>query len=121
LATKLFEDTIYNNAYYSYVGGLPLKELNKWELELLSMLDFDLYIPLSLFESYSAPFESFVQWLQHSHIETHSEHTNNGRARGNAKHIRRVKSVVDSQLFVTSNPERVRRQYSRSLSALSLN
>ena len=33
-----------NNAYFSFVGGVPLKELNALEVEFLSSLNFDFYI-----------------------------------------------------------------------------
>jgi hypothetical protein len=41
---KFFDDAHYNNAYYSYVGGVPLKELNALEVEFLSLLNFDFYV-----------------------------------------------------------------------------
>lgn len=43
-SAKFFDDAAYNNAYYSYVGGVPLRELNALEVEFLSLLNFDFYV-----------------------------------------------------------------------------
>eukprot|EP00249_Psilotum_nudum_P016789 c25989_g1_i1 orf=268-795(-) len=40
IATKLFDDIHYNNAFYSRVGGIGIAELNGLELDFLFRLDF---------------------------------------------------------------------------------
>lgn len=41
---KFFDDAHHNSAYFSYIGGVPLRELNTLEVEFLSLLNFDFYI-----------------------------------------------------------------------------
>lgn len=43
-SAKFFDDAHYNNSYYAYVGGVPLKELNALEVEFLSLLNFDFHV-----------------------------------------------------------------------------
>lgn len=52
LAAKLFDDIIYNNKYYSLVAGVPVQELNALELQLLLLLDHNLFIEREQFEMY---------------------------------------------------------------------
>ena len=42
----------YNNAFYARVGGVSNPELNKLELELLFLLDFDVTVSSRVFETY---------------------------------------------------------------------
>lgn len=42
--SKFFDDAHTNNAYFAYVGGVPLKELNALEVEFLSIINFDFYV-----------------------------------------------------------------------------
>lgn len=50
IALKYVEDNIYNNKYYSDVGGIELKEINKLEIEMLKGLNFDLSINIKKYE-----------------------------------------------------------------------
>ncbi|KAJ5066059.1 hypothetical protein M0811_03392 [Anaeramoeba ignava] len=43
-AAKFFDDQFYNNKFYATVGGIPLEEMNKLELEFLFLIDFQLVI-----------------------------------------------------------------------------
>ena len=52
VSIKYNEDIIFDNDYYSKVAGLNLSEINKLELEFISILDFNLYIDSQEFESY---------------------------------------------------------------------
>ena len=52
VAIKYNEDIIFNNDYYSQVAGVKLNEINKMELEFISLLDFNLYIDPEEFGSY---------------------------------------------------------------------
>jgi len=40
IAAKIYDESTYNNKYYSHVGGVALKELNHLEHKFLSLLDF---------------------------------------------------------------------------------
>ncbi|KAG2214710.1 hypothetical protein INT46_000929 [Mucor plumbeus] len=53
VASKFTSDIFYANSRYAKVGGIPLVELNQLELELLFLLDFQLYIPLEDIQLYA--------------------------------------------------------------------
>lgn len=50
VATKVFDDILYDNAHFAKVGGLDVKELNMLELDFLKLLDFKLCISAEEFE-----------------------------------------------------------------------
>ncbi|KAK9689194.1 hypothetical protein RND81_09G042400 [Saponaria officinalis] len=52
VASKILDDVQYNNAFYAKVGGVSNVELNKLELELLFLLDFQVMVSSHVFESY---------------------------------------------------------------------
>ncbi|KAJ6853360.1 putative cyclin-P1-1 [Iris pallida] len=52
VASKVLDDTHQNNAFYARVGGVSNLELNRLELELLFLLDFEVTLSLRTFESY---------------------------------------------------------------------
>uniref|UniRef100_A0A7N0RJM9 Cyclin n=1 Tax=Kalanchoe fedtschenkoi TaxID=63787 RepID=A0A7N0RJM9_KALFE len=52
VASKILDDEHYNNAFYARVGGVSNADLNRLELELLFMLDFDVTVSYKVFESY---------------------------------------------------------------------
>ncbi|XP_022140365.1 cyclin-U1-1 [Momordica charantia] len=52
VASKMLDDVHYNNAFYARVGGVTKGELNKLELELLFLLDFDLTVTARAFQTY---------------------------------------------------------------------
>lgn len=52
IAAKLYDETTYNNKYYSVVGGVALHELNALELQFIALLNFDLNIPWNVYEQY---------------------------------------------------------------------
>lgn len=52
VASKILDDSHYNNAFYARVGGVSNAELNKLEIELLFMLDFGVTVSSRVFESY---------------------------------------------------------------------
>ncbi|KAI8647600.1 cyclin-domain-containing protein [Parasitella parasitica] len=60
IASKFTSDIFYANSRYAKVGGIPLVELNQLELELLFLLDFQLYIPVQDIQLYAD------QLLEHS-------------------------------------------------------
>lgn len=52
IALKVNEDCFYKNNYYSEISGIPLKELNQLEYNLLILLDFQTNISLKVFNEY---------------------------------------------------------------------
>ncbi|CAD8120130.1 unnamed protein product [Paramecium sonneborni] len=44
LSIKYNDDDYYKNDYYAKVGGITISELNKLEQELLTLLDYELYV-----------------------------------------------------------------------------
>ncbi|KAG6521145.1 cyclin-U1-1-like isoform X1 [Zingiber officinale] len=52
LASKFLDDTHRNNAFFAKVGGVCNGELNRMELELLFLLDFNLVVGWREFETY---------------------------------------------------------------------
>ncbi|CAM0140204.1 unnamed protein product [Umbelopsis sp. WA50703] len=53
VASKFVSDVFYANARYAKVGGLPLAELNRLELEFLFLCNFDLYVRLEDLQEYA--------------------------------------------------------------------
>uniref|UniRef100_A0A7S0BL77 Cyclin n=1 Tax=Rhodosorus marinus TaxID=101924 RepID=A0A7S0BL77_9RHOD len=55
LATKYLEDEVRTNSYYARVGGIStMKEMNKLEGAMLSILNFDLYVDPEEFDIYQS-------------------------------------------------------------------
>ncbi|KAG5175352.1 cyclin-domain-containing protein [Tribonema minus] len=52
LAAKFFDDCYYNNAYYSRIGGIPVRELNTLEAEFLFGINFGLNVTPPEFYKY---------------------------------------------------------------------
>ncbi|KAL9248101.1 hypothetical protein vseg_021461 [Gypsophila vaccaria] len=52
VASKILDDVQYNNAFYAKVGGVSNVELNRLELDLLFLLDFEVMVSSPVFESY---------------------------------------------------------------------
>jgi len=67
IAAKLFDDSTYNNKYYSHVGGVPLKELNLLEFKFLSLLNYELNVTLEHFDLYR--YQAELQVLRTLHEE----------------------------------------------------
>ena len=44
IAAKLLDDNHNNNSFFVDIGGLPVSRMNKFELELLYILDFDIWV-----------------------------------------------------------------------------
>ncbi len=64
LAAKYNQDMYYDNPYYSLVGGVAPAELNRLEIEMLSLLDFDLHVSS---ETYDRCLLRLVQYKSGSH------------------------------------------------------
>ncbi|KAI8344053.1 cyclin-domain-containing protein [Chlamydoabsidia padenii] len=52
VASKFTSDVFFQNSRYAKVGGLPLLELNRLELELLFLCEFKLHVPLEDLQDY---------------------------------------------------------------------
>lgn len=52
VASKLFSDVFFTNTRYAKVGGLPVTELNKLELEFLALNNFSLFISTEELQKY---------------------------------------------------------------------
>eukprot|EP01022_Parablepharisma_sp_SALTPOND_P001187 TRINITY_DN105776_c0_g1_i1.p3 TRINITY_DN105776_c0_g1~~TRINITY_DN105776_c0_g1_i1.p3 ORF type:complete len:108 (-),score=17.03 TRINITY_DN105776_c0_g1_i1:101-424(-) len=52
LAIKYNEDQYFDNKYYARVGGVSLEELNFLEREILSLLDYELYVDPNIYKKY---------------------------------------------------------------------
>ncbi|KAJ8434612.1 hypothetical protein Cgig2_025038 [Carnegiea gigantea] len=57
IASKMLDDVQYNNAFYARIGGVSNMELNRLELELLFLLDFEVMVSSPVFESYCCHLE----------------------------------------------------------------
>jgi len=44
LSQKIYDDTFYSNEYWAFICGVPLKNINKIELQILLTLDFNLIV-----------------------------------------------------------------------------
>lgn len=68
VASKMLDDVQYNNAFYARVGGVSNVELNRLELELLFLLDFEVMVSSPTFESYCWHFEK--EMMRHNLANT---------------------------------------------------
>ena len=61
LAIKYSEDKFYRNEFYARIGGISRKELNSLEKEMLSMLDFDLFVSETVYETYVKEIQAYFE------------------------------------------------------------
>ena len=52
LALKYNEDIVYDNKFYSEVGGISLNETNNLEYQCIQLLNFNLFVDDELFNKY---------------------------------------------------------------------
>ena len=60
IALKYNEDEIYNNNYYSQIGGINYEELMQLELNFLVLIDFNVYINNKTFEQYKSALQLLI-------------------------------------------------------------
>eukprot|EP01062_Namystynia_karyoxenos_P006944 TRINITY_DN12428_c1_g1_i1.p1 TRINITY_DN12428_c1_g1~~TRINITY_DN12428_c1_g1_i1.p1 ORF type:complete len:1043 (+),score=356.57 TRINITY_DN12428_c1_g1_i1:80-3130(+) len=60
LATKQHDDCLRNNAAYAAIGGCSAKELNRMEMEMLGLLQYDLWIEPGFYKSFAQELSQFV-------------------------------------------------------------
>lgn len=63
IASKLMDDGTYNNKYYSHVGGISVKELNRLECEFLMLMEYNLNVDNATFECYR--YDTEIQVLKY--------------------------------------------------------
>ena len=61
VADKFHSDEFLRNTDYADVGGITNKEINRLEQELVSILEFDLFIDQEKFEAYNEKLLQFAQ------------------------------------------------------------
>jgi hypothetical protein len=52
VALKVVDDEYFRNSYYAHVGGIPVGELNRMELDFLKAIDFNLFVDPETFETF---------------------------------------------------------------------
>lgn len=57
VAAKMLDDVHYNNTFYARVGGVTNLELNRLEIDLLFLLNFEMTVHCRVFESYCQQLE----------------------------------------------------------------
>lgn len=60
IASKLNEDLIHSNLYFSKVGGINLFEINLLENDLLNLIKFNLHVDEITFEKYKKYFKKII-------------------------------------------------------------
>ena len=60
VAIKYNEDEYYDMNFYSKIGGVTLKEIQKLEHSILTLLNFDLFVNETLFNKYSNYIQSVI-------------------------------------------------------------
>ncbi len=60
IALKYNEDEIYQNHYYSQIGGINYEELMELELNFLVLIDFNVYINNETFEQYKSALQLLI-------------------------------------------------------------
>lgn len=53
VAVKFFDDKYYSNAFFSKVGGVSSKELNRLEISFLSGIQFHLFVGINVYRQYN--------------------------------------------------------------------
>lgn len=53
IAIKYNEDDYFDSIFYSKVGGVSIKELDKLEYQMLALINFELYVSEAVFNKYN--------------------------------------------------------------------
>lgn len=53
IAIKYNEDDYFDSIFYSKVGGVSRKELDKLEYQMLALINFELYVSEAVFNKYN--------------------------------------------------------------------
>ena len=64
VAEKLCTDGYYRNTDYAVVGGVPSEELNALEREVMSLLDYNLFISEDVYSNYKNQLTYFAANIQ---------------------------------------------------------
>ena len=60
LAIKFNEEYFETNEFYGRVGGLNNKSINKLEIKVLQILNYNLYVKQDIYENYLSQFSAFL-------------------------------------------------------------
>jgi hypothetical protein len=60
LSAKFFDDLFYNNAFYAKLGGVTALEINALEVDLLSLLNFSLFVTSEQYAKYHGELQSYA-------------------------------------------------------------
>jgi hypothetical protein len=69
VAIKYNEDDFFSNEFYSKVGGVSKKEINKIEYEFLSLIDFSLFVDEEIYNKYN----NYITFSINNNIINHKE------------------------------------------------
>ena len=69
VAIKYNEDDFFSNEFYSKVGGISKKEINKIEYEFLSLIDFSLFVDEEIYNKYN----NYITFSINNNIINHKE------------------------------------------------
>ena len=61
LAIKYNEEYFETNEFYAKIGGLNIKSINKLEVKVLKIINFNLYVNQDIYDNYVNQFEAFIQ------------------------------------------------------------
>ena len=61
LAIKFNEEYFETNKFYGKVGGLFIKSINKLEIQVLKILNYNLYVKEDIYDNYLNQFSAFLQ------------------------------------------------------------
>ena len=61
LAIKFNEEYFETNKFYGKVGGLCIKSINKLEIQVLKILNYNLYVKEDIYDNYLNQFSAFLQ------------------------------------------------------------
>jgi len=87
LAAKFHDDLFYNNAYYSKLGGLSLGELNHLEVQLLTLLNYRLFVSENAYGKYTKQLQNYVFYLEVAPSPTTPVPTPDTRACPGSAHV----------------------------------
>jgi len=103
VASKYYDDTFYNNSYYSRVGGVSCPELNALELEFLFLINFSLTVSPETFNCYSFELTKHFHKAPVQPIITQSKERVVKRREEKKEKISKKQKVEDCQVVVLHN------------------
>jgi len=81
LAIKYVDEIYADNSFYSKIGGITLEEINRLEIEMLRLMDYNLYIDTNLYFEYLDNLTVYSQKINdetNTKIELMEDHSRKG-------------------------------------------